>query len=234
MATRPTDFIEWEPANPADILEPSAPEKAAGWQASDIPPYTYFNWFWNLVWLWLEYIDYTIETGRLKTTGYKYATEPTLEYVITTTGGGWRTSVGTPVYDDTTTPPHVTKVPGGASDPVLYYSISEMFPNNEDIAGTCYTLETLGLYARSAASATVTLQTIRTKRDGSTAWAAVGAPVTIASTPAYTLGEEILSLVIDPLYAYALKLTIGAFAFGSTGDTAASLVFVTLKKARVE
>lgn len=56
---RPTLLPEWASgvSGAARIVEPTQTEKNLGWQASQIPPSTYFNWFMNGVYQWMKYLD---------------------------------------------------------------------------------------------------------------------------------------------------------------------------------
>src|SRR5690554_3330220 len=63
MATKPTDLPEWATDPGADITEPPVGKKAAGWTALEKPPAQWFNWFFNLVYQWIIYLnDLTIGT----------------------------------------------------------------------------------------------------------------------------------------------------------------------------
>ncbi len=53
-------YIQWNP-NPVDIIEPTAPEKIAGWAPEQYPPSQYFNWFWNIVTKWTNFFAGTDE-----------------------------------------------------------------------------------------------------------------------------------------------------------------------------
>lgn len=55
----PASLPEWcsNPSDPADIVEPGAAKKEDGWNASERPPAQYFNWWQNLVYLWVEWLS---------------------------------------------------------------------------------------------------------------------------------------------------------------------------------
>lgn len=56
MATKPTNNAEWG-TGAAPIVEPTLPQKQAGWSPSFKPPAQWFNWFFNLVHLWIVWLD---------------------------------------------------------------------------------------------------------------------------------------------------------------------------------
>lgn len=53
---KPTNLAEWGTGT-APIVEPTLPQKQAGFLVSDRPPAQYFNWFWNLVHQWIVWLD---------------------------------------------------------------------------------------------------------------------------------------------------------------------------------
>ena len=58
MATRPTEFLDWVPSNsPTAIIEPPTGQKNSGWLPGEIPPAQYFNWLFNLIDQWIQYLD---------------------------------------------------------------------------------------------------------------------------------------------------------------------------------
>jgi len=56
MATKPTNLAEWA-TGAAPIVEPTLPQKQAGWTPAFKPPAQWFNWWWNLVHLWIVWLD---------------------------------------------------------------------------------------------------------------------------------------------------------------------------------
>jgi hypothetical protein len=56
---KPSSIPEWasSPSDPGDIVEPSGAKKQDGWNASERPPAQYFNWWQNLVYQWVDYLD---------------------------------------------------------------------------------------------------------------------------------------------------------------------------------
>lgn len=47
-------YPAWTPP-PLETVEPTAPEKTAGWAPLAYPPSEYFNWFWYLISKWTEW-----------------------------------------------------------------------------------------------------------------------------------------------------------------------------------
>jgi len=47
-------YFAWNPP-PLETVEPTAPEKLAGWAPLAYPPSEYFNWYWHLVSLWTNW-----------------------------------------------------------------------------------------------------------------------------------------------------------------------------------
>lgn len=56
MATKPTNLAEWA-TGAAPIVEPTLPQKQAGWPVDFKPPAQWFNWWWNLIHLWIVWLD---------------------------------------------------------------------------------------------------------------------------------------------------------------------------------
>lgn len=55
LPDRPTNEPEWG-TGAADIVEPGGAKKAAGWTSAERPPNAYFNWLFNRIWQYLEYL----------------------------------------------------------------------------------------------------------------------------------------------------------------------------------
>ena len=54
---RPSDLPEWATAG-ITTPEPSQPKKEAGWVGGgEKPPLNFFNWWMNLVFLWIQFFD---------------------------------------------------------------------------------------------------------------------------------------------------------------------------------
>ena len=66
---KPTTKPEWIPdSDPSKIEAPSASKQNTGWLSGEKPPYQFFNWFWNLVSKWVEYLeDFTDGLGTMST-----------------------------------------------------------------------------------------------------------------------------------------------------------------------
>lgn len=56
MATKPSNIAEWG-TGAAPIVEPTLPQKQAGWAVAFKPPAQWFNWWMKLVHLWIVWLD---------------------------------------------------------------------------------------------------------------------------------------------------------------------------------
>lgn len=56
MATKPSNLAEWA-TGAAPIVEPSTPQKQAGWSVGFKPPAQWFNWWMNIMHLWVLWLD---------------------------------------------------------------------------------------------------------------------------------------------------------------------------------
>lgn len=62
MADKPTvadplhTIVDWAP-DESEVTEPAGSVKSDGWDATDVPPASYFNWFWKRVGQWQAYFD---------------------------------------------------------------------------------------------------------------------------------------------------------------------------------
>jgi hypothetical protein len=56
MPTKPSQLPEWA-TDGDNIIEPSGGRKAAGWLSGNRPPAQTFNWWQNLAYRWLQWID---------------------------------------------------------------------------------------------------------------------------------------------------------------------------------
>lgn len=57
MAAKPTSTPGWAPTNPAKVIEPSGAQKTNGYDPGFRPPSQWFNWFWELVSDWVQYLS---------------------------------------------------------------------------------------------------------------------------------------------------------------------------------
>lgn len=56
MAVKPTNLAEWA-TGAAPIVEPTTPQKQAGWPVDFKPPAQWFNWWMNIVYTWVLWLD---------------------------------------------------------------------------------------------------------------------------------------------------------------------------------
>lgn len=56
MATKPSSLPRWADVG-GDIVEPTSGEKNVGWEPDTKPPAQYFNWWQNLVYQWMQYLN---------------------------------------------------------------------------------------------------------------------------------------------------------------------------------
>jgi hypothetical protein len=56
MAVKPTNLAEWA-TGAAPIVEPTTPQKQAGWPVDFKPPAQWFNWWMNIVYTWVVWLD---------------------------------------------------------------------------------------------------------------------------------------------------------------------------------
>lgn len=71
--SKPTNLAEWATAAAA-IDEPSTPEKQAGWGVDTKPPAQWFNWWQNLVHLWIVWLDAFESTAHTWSATQTFAT----------------------------------------------------------------------------------------------------------------------------------------------------------------
>lgn len=70
MAAKPTNAIDWAPADPADIVEPAGGDKTAGFDPGFKPPAQWFNWFWKLATDWFKYLRDGVIVGEAGLPGF--------------------------------------------------------------------------------------------------------------------------------------------------------------------
>ncbi len=57
MASRPAELPQWGDDVDADIVKPTSGKLGLGWKRKERPPGQYLNWYQNLVYQWLQYLD---------------------------------------------------------------------------------------------------------------------------------------------------------------------------------
>lgn len=57
MAVRPSELPRWADVS-GDIVDPANGKKDVGWVDDEEPANEYFNWYQNLVYQWMQYINY--------------------------------------------------------------------------------------------------------------------------------------------------------------------------------
>ena len=57
MATKPTDLPEWATDPGADKTAPPTAKQEGGWLPLEKPPHQWFNWFFNLVYQWIAFLQ---------------------------------------------------------------------------------------------------------------------------------------------------------------------------------
>lgn len=58
MAEKPNQLPEWATDPGADVVEPPEGKKQQGWIQGEKPPAGFFNWFFRLVYLWLDWLSW--------------------------------------------------------------------------------------------------------------------------------------------------------------------------------
>lgn len=54
--SKPSEYPEWASGGSAVITDPSGAKKLLGW-IIEKPPYQFFNWLFNTIFLWVEWFD---------------------------------------------------------------------------------------------------------------------------------------------------------------------------------
>lgn len=235
--SRPDQLPEWASGTGADRTEPPSGQKETGWQSGQVPPAGWWNWWANLVYLWLVYIDpYIKPTG---TVGFQYSDTavPTLRRDISPPAGGWTANkLGTAGfvdadYDVLTSVRYAQPLGAGADEAYL----SLPFGQVSNAVGSHIKIKRLTmLYARADAGAVVILRLVRAPRDGS------GSVSTVLSLTGTSTTGSFVSMTsasdadhdVDPDYAYWFEVSLK----GVTGPTEARISYasVTCTKTRVE
>lgn len=73
MATKPGSLPRWADVS-GDIVEPTSGEKDVGWEPDTKPPAQYFNWWQNLVYQWMQYLNDGALSGNHSVAGTLSAT----------------------------------------------------------------------------------------------------------------------------------------------------------------
>jgi len=60
---KPSTEPEWATEVGADIVEPDQAQKEDGWDVQDKPPAGWVNWWWNLVFLWIQWLATKFNDG---------------------------------------------------------------------------------------------------------------------------------------------------------------------------
>lgn len=57
--SKPVELPRWGTAllNPSDIVDPTSGKKDIGWQDGEMPPHSYMNWLFNLIYQWCSYLN---------------------------------------------------------------------------------------------------------------------------------------------------------------------------------
>lgn len=57
--SKPTELPRWATAllNPSDIVDPTSGKKDIGWQDGEMPPHSFMNWLFNLIYQWTVWLD---------------------------------------------------------------------------------------------------------------------------------------------------------------------------------
>lgn len=66
---KPGSLPRWADGASAQIVEPPSGTKDTGWGTGEKPANSYFNWFWNLVYQWISYLDAGALEGDHSITG---------------------------------------------------------------------------------------------------------------------------------------------------------------------
>lgn len=240
--SRPDQLPTWATAGGADIDEPTDGQKETGWVNGQVPTAGWWNWWANLVYTWLVYIDpYIKPTG---TVGFQYSdtSPPTLRRDISPPAGGW-----TPILLESgrIEPSYVTDGSVRCVQPAVGPTPLEeedlecylVFPFGQvgNTVGEYIKIKRLTmLYARADAGAVVVLRLVRALRDGTGS-----VDVVLSLTGTSTTGSFVTMTSasdadhdVDPDYAYWFE----AVLTGVTATTEARISYasITYTKTRVE
>jgi hypothetical protein len=62
MATKPGTQPSWDSSN-TNVVTPPGGKIVSGWAVNDVPPSSFFNWFWQLVSNWISYLNDSFFVG---------------------------------------------------------------------------------------------------------------------------------------------------------------------------
>lgn len=88
--TKPSKYPEWASGG-TGITEPGAPKKILGWIVEK-PPFQFFNWLFNLIYLWIQWLDQGYEgttavNFAMTTAGVYTVPLGSTHLMVDTTGG---------------------------------------------------------------------------------------------------------------------------------------------------
>ena len=229
----PDQLPTWATGGGADISTPTSGQQATGWVEGQSPPAGWFNWWQNLVYLWIAW--YYIYILPASTIGFPYKSgDPiALRQDISPAIGGYvqYAGSGTPEYD-----PAVPRCvqSSSATDPVLMtMPFSQV--SNTGISGSYIRIKRLSmLYSRATAGTVVKLQMLRAPRDGTGS-----NTVVIQLTGTSTAGTfvEMTSAAdidhdIDPAYVYWFQIELDPDV--AKTDARIAFAWYSYTKTRVE
>ncbi len=62
---KPSILPRWgDTAAPADVVAPNSSKQGSGWSNGELPPHTYFNWWQNLVFQWIQWLNGLLDTAN--------------------------------------------------------------------------------------------------------------------------------------------------------------------------
>jgi hypothetical protein len=231
---RPDDLPEWATGGSAVIDEPPTQKKQLGWEAFEKPSHGWFNYWWNLVYLWLAWLDENVvpvpEIGFL----YRFGSPAEIVLDASPGAGGFQQIQGTVTFVGNTTPRHVKNTGGlGAANAARAVRELPQLTGNNLIAGSYITAVAIQmLYLRTNASDVAKLKLMRSARDGSGATAEVAAVTGDSTAGTFVSKSEVFTHAIDPDYVYWLEVEMEATA--AADDVKIAFGKLTVQKTRVE
>lgn len=229
----PDQLPTWATGGGADISTPTSGQQATGWVEGQSPPAGWFNWWQNLVYLWIAW--YYIYILPASTIGFPYKSgDPiALRQDISPAIGGYTQ------YDGAGTPEYVAGTPrclqsSSATDPI---NMARPFSavSNTGISGAYIRIKRLSmLYSRATAGSVVKLKLVRQLRDGSGA-ASVVAQLTGSSTAGTFVEMTSAADIdhdIDVLYVYWFEVELDPDS--AKTDARIAFAWYSYTKTRVE